>query len=406
MEACNFSSSALITTIHSKNRMDKSVTTTKTLAQSLFSIETETSKVTDSDNEDKDSNAETDKDDGQDGQGAIAIEGMKIMSRGIEWDGGEAETPSTDLDSATKAAKSNALSSAMRNATDNLKLHLNSDGTDSSGETTKEAKHVNPYMDDEEGEAYNTAEESVGEDSDMNISKDYKSDVTEVSSGEFEASFSKKYKDPKDFKQELWNNVGPSPESMIVYINLLRKELEDSTADLPFNVTSFGRLYKLLVDESRTDYRDNLRFLDSIKEDIAAFAGLDDQDDPLLEIRSPNNNPAQDNTAAPVCDWATKVICSRQGLIPVQCQLSNCNKPLHHLCQITWENMISVKEEGCATYCRQHNKFWRDHQASKTHGSLPGAQLTSYTGGAVTKPANAAGGDKEGEQSRSMASSG
>ncbi len=53
-----------------------------------------------------------------------------------------------------------------------------------------------------------------------------------------------------------------------VYINLLRKELEDATADLPFNVTSFRRLYEyeLLVDESGTDYRDNLQFLDLIKE--------------------------------------------------------------------------------------------------------------------------------------------
>jgi hypothetical protein len=143
----------------------------------------------------------------------MAIEGMEIMNRKTEREGGEAETLSTDLDSAMKAAKSNALSSAMRNATDNLKLSLDSDGTNNSGKKTKEAKHTNPYTDDKEGEAYNTVEESVGEDSDMNISKDYGSNVTEISSREFKASFSKKYEDPKDFKQELWNNVGPSPEA-------------------------------------------------------------------------------------------------------------------------------------------------------------------------------------------------
>ncbi len=172
MEAYNFYSSASITMVHPKNRMEKSVATTKTLAQSLFSIETGTSKVTDGDDKDKDSDAETGKDDNQDSQGAIATKRMEIMNRGTEQEGGEAETPSTDLDSATKAAESNALSSAMRNATDNLKLSLDLDGTNSSGKMTKEAKHVNPYMDDKEGEAYITAEESVGEDSDMNISKD------------------------------------------------------------------------------------------------------------------------------------------------------------------------------------------------------------------------------------------
>ncbi len=265
MEAYNFSSSVSITMIHSKNRTDKSVGTTITLAQSLFSIKTGTSKVTDSDDKNKDSNAETGKDDNQDGKEAIAIEEIEIMKRGSEWEGREAETLSTDFDSATNAAESNALSSVMRKATDNLKLSLDLDRTDSSGKMTKEAKHVYPYMDDKEGEVYITTEESVGEDSDMNISEDYKRDMTEVSSGEFEASFSKKYNDPKDSKQELWNNAGPSLESMIVYINLIRKELEDATADLPFNVTSFGCLYELLVDESGTDYHDNLRFLDSIK---------------------------------------------------------------------------------------------------------------------------------------------
>ncbi len=110
MEAYNFSSSTLITTIHSKNRTDKSVATTKALTQSLFSIEMGTSKVTNSDNEDKDFNAETGKDDDQDSQWAIAIKGMEIMNRGTEWEGEEAETPSTDLDSATKAAKFNPLS--------------------------------------------------------------------------------------------------------------------------------------------------------------------------------------------------------------------------------------------------------------------------------------------------------
>jgi hypothetical protein len=181
MEVYNFSSSVLIIMIHSKNRMKKSVATTKTLAQSLFSIETGTSKVMDGDDKDKDSNAETGKDDNQDGKGAIAIKGMDIMNRGTEQKGGEAETLCTDLDSATKAAKSNALSSAMRKATDNLKLSLDLDGTNRTGETTKDAKHVDPYTDDKEGEAYITVEESVGEDSDMNISGDYESNVTEVS---------------------------------------------------------------------------------------------------------------------------------------------------------------------------------------------------------------------------------
>jgi hypothetical protein len=44
--------------------------------------------------------------------------------------------------------------------------------------------------------------------------------------------------------------------------------------------------------------------------------------------------------------------------------------------------------------------------ASKTQGSLPGAQQTSPMEGAVNEYATAAGGDKEGVQSMSLAPSG
>ncbi len=44
--------------------------------------------------------------------------------------------------------------------------------------------------------------------------------------------------------------------------------------------------------------------------------------------------------------------------------------------------------------------------ASKTQGTLPSAQQTSPTERTVTEPATEAGGDKEGVQSMSMASSG
>ena len=43
------------------------------------------------------------------------------------------------------------------------------------------------------------------------------------------------------------------------------------------------------------------------------------------------------------------------------------------------------------------------HDASKTHGTLPGAQKTRHAEGSVIEPAEDAGGDKEGMQSMSMA---
>jgi hypothetical protein len=53
----------------------------------------------------------------------------------------------------------------MRNAIDNLKLSLDSDNTGTSGNASKVDEHINLLADDEEGDAYNTAEGSAGEDS-------------------------------------------------------------------------------------------------------------------------------------------------------------------------------------------------------------------------------------------------
>jgi hypothetical protein len=302
MEVYNFSLSASITTIHSKNRTDKSIASAKTLAQSLFSVETATSKVTDGE-EDKDTSDTDSGGDGEhEGEGLVAIKGMEIVdTRGIERTEDKAEESNCDLDSATKAAESSALSLAIRHATDNLKL-----GSDTDGEEA-----VDPNTKDKEGEAYNTAEESGGEESDMIRSEDYASNATEVSSGVFKATFSKKYEDPIDFKQELWNRAGPSPESMIVYLNLLRDELEYARTDLPFNIELFGCLYDLLVKENGEDYHNNQKFLDSIKREIAALTGLENLDDPLLNIPGTDSADWKNICATVVCNWATEVICSR-----------------------------------------------------------------------------------------------
>ena len=82
VEAHNFSSSASITTIHSKNvNNSKSVTSQKTLAKSVFSLAT--SRVTSDGSEEE----ETDKDEGSDFDGSATkpsgeeIEGMQMLTR-------------------------------------------------------------------------------------------------------------------------------------------------------------------------------------------------------------------------------------------------------------------------------------------------------------------------------------
>jgi hypothetical protein len=128
MEAYNFLLSALITTIHSKNRTDKSIASAKTLAQCLFSVEMATSKVTDGEDDEDTSDTDSGGDGEHEGEELVVIKGMEIVdTRGIERKEDEAEESNCDLDSAMKAAESSALSLAMRHATDNLKLGSDTD---------------------------------------------------------------------------------------------------------------------------------------------------------------------------------------------------------------------------------------------------------------------------------------
>jgi hypothetical protein len=82
VEAHNFSSKASVTTIHSSNKRKrdaKSVGTAKTLAESVYSIDT--SKVTEDGTEDENNGKEEESDDnGNPGASKkIAIEGMQVF---------------------------------------------------------------------------------------------------------------------------------------------------------------------------------------------------------------------------------------------------------------------------------------------------------------------------------------
>jgi hypothetical protein len=130
----------------------KLVETTKTLAQSIVSVETGTSKVTDGDDKEDDLYNKAGRANTQVGHRKIAIEGMEIIKKGMEGSDEKMEASDAELDSATKKAVSNALSLAMRKATNNLQLDSNSDGVHST-----EEEMVDPNMDDNDGKDYTSA---------------------------------------------------------------------------------------------------------------------------------------------------------------------------------------------------------------------------------------------------------
>jgi hypothetical protein len=175
MEACSFLANTSITTIHSTNKMDgKLVATTKTLAQSIFSIETGTSKVTGGDDKKDDSYNKAGKANKQVGHGKIVIEGMEIIKKEMEGTKEKMEMLDAELDSLTKEAASNVQSLAMRKATKDLQLNSNLDGVHST-----EEEMADPNTDDNDSKDIHLSR-GQKKDSGMNLTGNYNSDVVEV----------------------------------------------------------------------------------------------------------------------------------------------------------------------------------------------------------------------------------
>ena len=75
-------------------------------------------------------------------------------------------------------------------------------------------KEDNTYMTDNDPEEVSSAHEIDSE--------DYK-DAQEISSGEFDAVHANKFQTPENFKQQLWNKSGPTVDSMMIQLTLIKK---------------------------------------------------------------------------------------------------------------------------------------------------------------------------------------
>jgi hypothetical protein len=78
----------------------------------------------------------------------------------------------------------------------------------------------------EEGSNYSEDNMSIhSDDLDLNL-QDYASNAQEVSSGKFNAAFTKKYANPKSFLHALWNAAGPLVKAMVICLDIIKEELE------------------------------------------------------------------------------------------------------------------------------------------------------------------------------------
>jgi hypothetical protein len=95
-------------------------------------------------------------------------------------------------------------------------------------------------------------------------SEDY-ADALEVSSGEFDAVHANKFQLPENFKQQLWNEAGPTVDSMMIQLNLIKGNLEDNKAGMLFEWGGMSKeLRLLLVEEAGEGISDQITYIDAM----------------------------------------------------------------------------------------------------------------------------------------------
>ncbi len=190
------------------------------------------------------------------------------------------------------------------------------------------------------------------EDLDLN-SQDYSSNAQEVLSGEFNAAYVKKYANPKTFLRALWNAAGLAVGAMGTCLNIIKDKSEGELAGVPAEYRDLPEeLINFMYIEAGADIREVVKFITDVSNQLSQF----------------DENKMEEDSKSHV-----KVITYNED-VPVESNLG-----------IT----IGETQEG----------------ASKNQRTLPGAHQTGPAEGVVNKPAKKAGGDKEGVQSMSMATS-
>jgi len=308
----NFSSSMSITTIHSKNVNDsKSVASHKMLAKSVFSMGT--SKIT----SDRSDEEEMDEDEGSDYEGnttktsAVEIEGMQMLTREQSKNKSsvtEQKEESGENQQVHTPEEEAQLTKNMNKAT--AKLNLSSvngeqdmeedvegdedefdDAMDREEESELDTSYVvhrsdlpdlpfevDPNSNDEEGEDFSEDNLSVHLE-DQSLGQDYDSS-SEVASGVFDASYTNTFEEPNTFKELLWNIAGPSVGSIIIFLDLLKDDIEAEEAGLPagFNKTPVNLLV-LLVEEAGKERGKQIEYIKEILEALDKISQTNSHDE-------------------------------------------------------------------------------------------------------------------------------
>jgi hypothetical protein len=306
MEAYNFSSVQLVTSTHSINEKKKKATKTnalvRSLAKSVYSIDTGTSKVTADDTEDKmDDSKDEESDNSNDtnsnaGGKTVAIEDMGILDgKTVEH---EVAKTRTDDDEAMKDADSQfsknttseeefqdeGLAKAGANLLRRMETTedlIDTSESDNRGYTTP----INLLSSEKDGKTYKDDDPPAqSADKELDITS-YNSSVTKVDSGVFDPIHAQRYIEPTNFRQALWNEAGPTVGTMNVMLEMIWTEFEGELLGMKADLTHFSQnLINLLIEESGEVPNDMNALLNQTSADISQYKEQHNKDKDIHKV--------------------------------------------------------------------------------------------------------------------------
>ena len=106
---------------------------------------------------------------------------------------------------------------------------------------------------------------------DLDLSLDeYERDAQEVSSGELDATHSKKYLNPTTFGHALWNAAGPSAGAIVTCLGILKDELEGELAEIPAEFKNQPeQLISFLYKEADTETNAAINYITAISAQLS-----------------------------------------------------------------------------------------------------------------------------------------
>jgi hypothetical protein len=118
---------------------------------------------------------------------------------------------------------------------------------------------LSPRLDD------TTANNSKASSTTYEINAEDYDDAQEVSLGKFDAIHANKYQEPNNFKQQLWNEAGPTIDNTMVQLTLIKANLEDKEARMPLKWMGVSKeLHTLLDNEAGGEISDQLTYINDM----------------------------------------------------------------------------------------------------------------------------------------------